>query len=119
MGNNFADNALAINAKREQLHLTGHIGLPTLNRGNASLQFLFVNGRPVKDKLLFGAVRGAYRDFLAHNRHPLLALFLEVPSENLDINVHPAKTEVRFKDPGLVRGLIVSALKSALAEAGH
>ena len=119
MGNNFADNALAINAKREQLHLTGHIGLPTLNRGNASLQFLFVNGRPVKDKLLFGAVRGAYRDFLAHNRHPLLALFLEVPSDNLDINVHPAKTEVRFKDPGLVRGLIVSALKSALAEAGH
>jgi DNA mismatch repair protein MutL len=119
MGNNFADNALTINAEREGLCLTGHIGLPTLNRGNASLQFLFVNGRPVKDKLLFGAVRGAYRDFLAHNRHPLLALFLDIPTENLDINVHPAKTEVRFKDPGLVRGLIVSALKKALAEAGH
>jgi DNA mismatch repair protein MutL len=119
MSNDFASNALAIDAKREDLFLTGHIGLPTLNRGNASLQFLFVNGRPVKDKLLFGAVRGAYRDFLAHNRHPLLALFLEIPSESLDINVHPAKTEVRFRDPGLVRGLIVSALKNALAGAGH
>ena len=119
MGNNFADNALRINAERENLCLTGHIGLPTLNRGNASLQFLFVNGRPVKDKLLFGAVRGAYRDFLANNRHPLLALFLNIPSEDLDINVHPAKTEVRYRNPGLVRGLIVSALKNALAEAGH
>jgi len=119
MGNKFAENALAIDAKREDIILTGHIGLPTLNRGNASLQFLFVNGRPVKDRLLFGAVRGAYRDFLAHNRHPLLALFLEIPPECLDINVHPAKTEVRFRDPGLVRGLIVSALKNALAGAGH
>jgi DNA mismatch repair protein MutL len=119
MGNKFAENALAIDANREGILLTGHIGLPTLNRGNASLQFLFVNGRPVKDKLLFGAVRGAYRDFLAHNRHPLLALFIEIPSECLDINVHPAKTEVRFRDPGLVRGLIVSALKNALADAGH
>jgi DNA mismatch repair protein MutL len=119
MGNKFAENALAIDAKREDIILTGHIGLPTLNRGNASLQFLFVNGRPVKDKLLFGAVRGAYRDFLAHNRHPLLALFIEIPSECLDINVHPAKTEVRFRDPGLVRGLIVTSLKNALADAGH
>ena len=119
MGNQFAANALAINVKREDILLTGHIGLPTLNRGNATLQFLFVNGRPVKDKLLFGAVRGAYRDFLAHNRHPLLALFVDIPSDCLDINVHPAKTEVRFRDPGLVRGLIVSALKSALADAGH
>ena len=119
MGNDFATNALEIDANREDLFLTGHIGLPTLNRGNASLQFLFVNDRPVKDKLLFGAVRGAYRDFLAHNRHPLLALFLNIPPESIDINVHPAKTEVRFRDSGLVRGLIVSALKNALAEAGH
>ena len=119
MGNEFAANALAIDAEREGLHLSGHIGLPTLNRGNAALQFLFVNGRPVKDKLLFGAVRGAYRDFLAHDRHPLLALFLDIPAESLDVNVHPAKTEVRFRDTGLVRGLIVSALRHALAEAGH
>ncbi len=119
MGNKFAENALAVEAQREAIRLTGHIGLPTLNRGNAQLQFLIVNGRPVRDKLLFGAVRGAYRDFLAHDRHPLLALFLDIPSDQVDINVHPAKTEVRFRDPGLVRGLIVSALKHALAEAGH
>jgi len=119
MGQDFADNALTINAEREGLRLTGHIGLPTLNRGNASMQFLFVNGRPVRDKLLFGAVRGAYRDFLASDRHPLLALFLNVPANAVDVNVHPAKTEVRFRDTGLVRGLIVGALKHALAEAGH
>ncbi|MBT6861223.1 MAG: DNA mismatch repair endonuclease MutL [Rhodospirillaceae bacterium] len=119
MGNKFAENALAVAAERETIRLTGHIGLPTLNRGNAQLQFLFVNGRPVRDKLLFGAVSGAYRDFLAHDRHPLLALFLDIPPDQVDINVHPAKTEVRFRDPGLVRGLIVSALKHALAEAGH
>jgi DNA mismatch repair protein MutL len=119
MGNEFASNALPIDAEREGLHLSGHIGLPTLNRGNAALQFLFVNNRPVKDKLLFGAVRGAYRDFLAHDRHPLLALFIDIPTESIDVNVHPAKTEVRFRDAGLVRGLIVSALRHALAEAGH
>jgi len=119
MGNKFAENALTVEAERETIRLTGHIGLPTLNRGNAQLQFLFVNGRPVRDKLLFGAVSGAYRDFLAHDRHPLLALFLDIPPDQVDINVHPAKTEVRFRDPGLVRGLIVSALKHALAEAGH
>lgn len=119
MGNAFAENALAIGAEREGVRLVGHAGLPTLNRGNAALQFLFVNGRPVRDKLLNGAVRGAYRDFLAHDRHPLLALFVEVPPDLVDVNTHPAKTEVRFRDPGLVRGLIVSALKHALADAGH
>ena len=119
MGREFADNALAIDAEREGLRLTGHIGLPTLNRGHATMQFLFVNGRPVRDKLLFGTVRAAYRDFLASDRHPLLALFLDVAPEAVDVNVHPAKNEVRFRDPGLVRGLIVGSLKHALAEAGH
>ena len=119
MGNQFAENALLIDSERENIKVTGHIGLPTLNRGNSALQFLFVNGRPVKEKILYGAVRGAYRDFLAHDRHPLLALFLDIPPDQLDINVHPAKTEVRFENPGIVRGLIVSALKHALAEAGH
>ena len=119
MGRAFAANALAVDAEREGIRLTGHIGLPTLNRGNAAMQFLFVNGRPVRDKLLFGAVRGAYRDFLASDRYPLVALFLELPAAAVDVNVHPAKTEVRFRDSGLVRGLIVGALKHALAAAGH
>ena len=119
MGNDFAANAIAIETGRDGLCLSGFAGLPTLNRGSASHQYLFVNGRPVRDKLLYGSVRGAYRDFLAHDRHPLLALFLDVPPETVDVNVHPAKTEVRFRDPGLVRGLIVSALKHALVAAGH
>ena len=119
MGRDFADNALAVEAEREGLRLTGHIGLPTLNRGNARQQYLFVNGRPVRDRLLHGAVRGAYQDFLARDRHPLVALFLDVPAETVDVNVHPTKAEVRFRDAGLVRGLIVGALKHALAEAGH
>jgi DNA mismatch repair protein MutL len=119
MGRDFAENALPIEAVREDLRLTGFIGLPTLNRANAQSQYLFVNGRPVRDKLLFGAVRGAYRDFLAHDRHPLVALFLELPPELVDVNVHPAKTEVRFREPAMVRGLIVGACRHALSEAGH
>ncbi len=119
MGRDFAANALPIEAEREELRLTGYIGLPTLNRGNAQQQYLFVNGRPVRDKLLHGALRGAYQDFLARDRHPLVALFLELPPEMVDVNVHPAKTEVRFREPGLVRGLLVSACKHALAAAGH
>ncbi len=119
MGRGFADNALAIEAEREGLALTGHVGLPTLNRGTARAQYLFVNGRPVRDRLLVGAVRGAYADFLARDGHPMVALVLEVPAEAVDVNVHPAKTEVRFRNAGLVRGLIVGALKHALAEAGH
>ncbi|MEX2200747.1 MAG: DNA mismatch repair endonuclease MutL, partial [Dongiaceae bacterium] len=119
MGREFADNAVPVMAEREELRLSGYAGLPTLNRANSAQQFLFVNGRPVRDRLLFGAVRGAYRDFLAGDRHPMLALFLDMPAEQVDMNVHPAKTEVRFRDPGLVRGLIVGALKHALAGAGH
>jgi len=119
MGRDFADNALAIDVTREGVRLTGHIGLPTLNRGTAAHQYLFANGRPVRDRLLQGAVRGAYQDFLARDRHPLVALFVGLPAEAVDVNVHPAKAEVRFRDAGLVRGLIVGACKHALAEAGH
>ncbi|NQU61051.1 MAG: DNA mismatch repair endonuclease MutL [Rhodospirillales bacterium] len=119
MSRDFYDNAMEINAEREGIKLTGYAGLPTLNRGNAQMQFLFVNDRPVRDKLLFGAVRGAYREFLASDRYPLLALFLDLPPDAVDVNVHPAKTEVRFRDAGLVRGLIVGALKHALSQSGH
>lgn len=119
MGRDFAENAIALDAEREGVRLTGHAGLPTLNRGNAQMQFLFVNGRPVRDKLFYGALRGAYRDFLASDRYPMVALFLDVPADSLDVNVHPAKTEVRFRDAALVCGLIVGAVKHALAEAGH
>lgn len=119
MGREFSDNALEIKAEREGVRLSGYIGLPTFNRGNAAQQYMFVNGRPVKDKLFFGAVRGAYRDFLAHDRYPYVALYLELDPQDVDVNVHPAKTEVRFRDQGMVRGLIVGALKHALADAGH
>ncbi|GMV63724.1 MAG: DNA mismatch repair protein MutL [Parvibaculum sp.] len=119
MGRDFEANALAIDAMREGIALTGFAGLPTYNRGTAQLQFLFVNGRPVRDKLIVGAVRGAYADFLARDRHPAVALFVDLDPRDVDVNVHPAKAEVRFRDAGLVRGLIVGALKRALAEAGH
>ena len=119
LGREFQENALPLDALREGLRLTGLIGLPTLNRGTSQHQYLFVNGRPVKDRLLLGAIRGAYQDFLARDRHPMVALFLECPAEAVDVNVHPAKAEVRFRDAGLVRGLIVSACRHALAQAGH
>jgi len=119
MGRDFAANALPIDAERDGVRLTGYAGLPTLNRANAAKQFLFVNDRPVKDRMLIGAVRGAYADFLSRNRHPLVALFMEIEPRSVDVNVHPAKAEVRFRDPGMVRGLIVGALKHALAGAGH
>ncbi|MBS0522619.1 MAG: DNA mismatch repair endonuclease MutL, partial [Proteobacteria bacterium] len=119
MGREFASNALEIDANREGFRLTGFAGLPTLNRPTGQHQYLFVNGRPVRDKLLAGAVRGAYQDFLARDRHPMVALFLEAPTGLVDVNVHPAKTEVRFRDAGIVRGLIVGALRTALSAAGH
>jgi DNA mismatch repair protein MutL len=119
LGPEFGDNAVALNAARENIRLTGFAGLPTYSRGNAQHQYLFVNGRPVRDKLLVGAVRAAYMDFLARDRHPVVALFVDLASAEVDVNVHPAKAEVRFRDSGLVRGLIVGALKQALAEAGH
>ncbi len=119
MGHDFGDNAVSVDIVREGVRVSGFAGLPTYHRANAQMQFLIVNGRPVRDRLLIGAVRGAYADFLARDRHPALALFLDCTPEFVDVNVHPAKTEVRFRDAGLVRGLIVSSLKSALAAAGH
>ncbi|MCF6197998.1 MAG: DNA mismatch repair endonuclease MutL [Hyphomicrobiaceae bacterium] len=119
MGKEFMQDAMTISSLREDLELSGFAGLPTLNRANAMMQFLFVNGRPVRDRLLAGAVRAAYGDFLPHGRHPLLALFLKLPTSEVDVNVHPAKTEVRFVDAGRVRGLIIGALRASLAEAGH
>jgi DNA mismatch repair protein MutL len=119
IGRDFADNAVPVAALREGVRLTGHAGLPTFNRPTASAQYLFVNGRPVRDRLLQGAVRGAYQDFLARDRHPAVVLFLDIPPEEVDVNVHPAKAEVRFRDAALVRGLIVGALRHALGQAGH
>lgn len=110
-----ADNGVAIQLERGSMQLTGIAGLPTYNRGVADHQYLFVNGRPVKDRLLTGAVRGAYSDMLARDRHAVLALFLTLPPEEVDVNVHPAKTEVRFRDGQAVRGFIVSGLRQALA----
>ena len=114
LGQGFADNAVAVDLERDGLRIGGLAAIPTFSRGAADHQYLFVNGRPVKDRLLLGAVRGAYRDLLSRDRHPVLALFLEVPHDFVDVNVHPAKTEVRFRDPAMVRGLIVSGLRRAL-----
>jgi DNA mismatch repair protein MutL len=119
MGRDFADNAAPIAAERENVRLSGFAGLPTYNRANAQAQFLFVNGRAVRDRLLLGAVKGAYADYLARDRHPAVALFLSCDPEFVDVNVHPAKAEIRFRDSGLVRGLIVGALKAALHEESH
>ncbi|MBV9881916.1 MAG: DNA mismatch repair endonuclease MutL [Sphingomonadaceae bacterium] len=114
-----AENSLAIDYARGPARLGGVAGLPTFNRGVADHQYLFVNGRPVKDRLLIGAVRAAYQDLLARDRHPVLALFIDLPGAEVDVNVHPAKTEVRFRDPAGIRGLIVGGLRHALDEAGH
>ena len=119
IGADFIANAIAIDAEREGLHLTGFAALPTYSRGAAVAQYLYVNGRPVRDKLLTGALRAAYFDFLSRDRHPAAALFVDCDPQLVDVNVHPAKSEVRFRDPGTARGLIVSGLRHALADAGH
>ncbi len=115
LGTAFGSNSLPLDMERGNMSLTGRISLPTLNEGTQRHQYLFVNGRPVRDRLLLGAVRAAYMDVLAHDRHPLVALFLQLPADEVDVNVHPAKAEVRFRDAQLVRGLIVSGLRHALA----
>jgi DNA mismatch repair protein MutL len=118
MGRDAAADALVIDAERAGVRIVGLAGLPTAARGDARHQHLFVNGRPVKDPLLRGAARGAYQDVLARDRHPVLALFLEMDPRLVDVNVHPAKTEVRFRDPALVRGLVIGALRHALGAVG-
>ena len=119
MGKDFLNDALEIAGERDGIRVVGFAGLPTLHRGDSTQQFLFVNGRPVKDKLLVGCVRAAYGDTIPRGRSPYLALFLEIEPANVDVNVHPAKAEVRFKDSGLVRSVVIGALRSALLEAGH
>ena len=119
LGADFAPNCILLDQTRDTVRLSGFAGLPTFHRGTREHQHLFVNGRPVKDKLIVGAVRAAYQDLLARDRHPVAALFIDLPPDEVDVNVHPAKTEVRFRDAALVRGLIVGGLSHALASAGH
>lgn len=114
-----AENGVPVEYQRANVRLGGVAGLATFNRGVADHQYLFVNGRPVKDRLLIGAVRGAYQDLIARDRHPIVALFIDLPPDEVDVNVHPAKTEVRFRDPAGIRGLIVGGLRDALDRAGH
>ena len=118
MGRDFRDNAIPIEAVREGARLSGFAGLPTYSRANSLGQFLFVNGRPVRDKVLLGALRAAYADLMKRDRHPVAALFIEVEPREVDVNVHPTKAEVRFRDPGLVRGLIIGAIREAFAASG-
>ncbi len=115
MGKAFSENAVKVDLAREQARVTGFIGLPTLNKANSLSQYLFVNARPVKDKMLYGVVRAAYRDFLASDRFPMLALFLTLPPSEVDVNVHPAKTEVRFRDSQEIRSLLINAIRQTLA----
>ena len=115
LGADFRANAVAVQGGREGLIIEGWAALPTYTKGNALSQYLFVNGRPVRDRLLLGAVRGAYADYLPRDRHPVVAMFITVEAREVDVNVHPAKTEVRFRDAGLVRASIVRSLQEALA----
>lgn len=118
-GQEFVKDALFIDALREDVNLRGFIGLPTLHRANNLMQYFFVNGRPIRDKQILGAIRAAYSDFLPSNRHPYLSLFLTLPPEKVDVNVHPAKAEVRFQDGAFIRGLLIGAIRQAIDEAGH
>jgi DNA mismatch repair protein MutL len=119
LGRDFAANALRLDLERDGFHLTGYGALPTYSRGAAVAQYVFVNGRPVRDKLLLGALKGAYADVLSRDRHPAAALFVDCDPHLVDVNVHPAKAEVRFREPGLVRSLIISGVRQAIAGAGH
>ncbi|XUY28368.1 DNA mismatch repair endonuclease MutL [Agrobacterium sp. rho-8.1] len=118
LGADFKDNAIEIDAEREGVTLSGFAGVPTFNRGNSAHQYMFVNGRPVQDKLLLSAIRGAYAETIPHGRYPIAVLSLQLDPAFVDVNVHPAKSDVRFRDPGLVRGLIVGAVRQALSREG-
>lgn len=118
MGKEFAENALPLDHTRETIGLSGFAALPTFNKGTSSEQYLFVNGRPVRDRLLLGVVKASYQDVLAHDRHPVVVLFIDLPPQEVDVNVHPAKAEVRFRDSALVRGLIIGGIRQALSNAG-
>ena len=119
LGSDFWTNSFKIDTQRDDIRLFGYTCLPTYSRGSALAQYLFVNGRPVKDKILIAALRVAYSDFLGRGRHPSCALFIECDPQNVDVNVHPAKAEVRFREPGFVRGLMISGIKNALSENGY
>jgi len=118
LGRDFPQNALVLAAEREGVRLSGSVSLPSFNRANALQQYAYVNGRPVRDKLIAAALRGAYADAMARDRHPVTVLFIDIDPADVDVNVHPAKADVRFRDPGLVRGLIIGAIREALAGAG-
>jgi DNA mismatch repair protein MutL len=118
LGKEFPENAIAIDAMRDGVRLTGFAGIPAFNRANSLHQFAYVNGRPVRDKQIWGAIRGAYADVISRDRHPVVVLFLNLDPALVDVNVHPAKADVRFRDPGLVRGLIVGAIREALGQSG-
>lgn len=119
LGKDFGENCVPVHAVRDYVTIAGYAGLPSFDRGSAQHQFLFVNGRPVRDRLLLGCIRAAYTDLLSRDRHPVVALYIDVPPEEVDVNVHPAKAEVRFRDSALIRGAIISALKHALLEGGQ
>lgn len=119
LGKDFGVNSVPVKAQREDVAITGYAGLPSFDKGTAQHQFLFVNGRPVKDRLIIGCVRAAYSDLLSRDRHPVVALFVDLPAQDVDVNVHPAKAEVRFRDAGMIRGAIITALKHALLEGGQ
>jgi len=118
LGRDFGENAIEIEAEREGVRLTGFAGVPTFNRGNSLNQFAFVNGRPVQDKLIWSALRAAYAETIPHGRYPVAVLAIDIDPALVDVNVHPAKSDVRFRDPGLVRGLIIGAIREALAREG-
>lgn len=118
LGKEFPENAIAVDAVRDGVRLTGFAGIPAFNRANSLHQFAYVNGRPVRDKQIWGAIRGAYADVISRDRHPVVVLFLNLDPELVDVNVHPAKADVRFRDPGLVRGLIIGAIREALGQSG-
>lgn len=119
IGEDFIENAVPLNVERDGVALKGFIGLPTLNKATSASQYFFVNGRPVRDKVLLGAIKAAYHELLAADRFPALVLFLQLPAEDVDVNVHPTKAEVRFRNAQAVRGMIVTAVRQALMGAGH